>query len=263
MIAVTLGPSWLAVGKTPTAERVKAACAARLTERLEKGERAQVGPAEVLEVLPGVFYLQFESQEELASTFLRFQEHYESPEFRGKVFSLDEYRAWYVSQKGAFTYYQDWSGFNIPSYVLEPFFEGKFDPLSEKEQRLLELFRPLRGRKFYVIGAFRKAPRGTVDPKEVKVVHHEVAHSLFYMDPEYRREVMEVLGTIPAGPIHQFLGGLAGYHPSVFDDETHAYLMTGEASLTRGGIDLAPYRDAMARLHRIFARRLARLRPGA
>jgi len=33
----------------------------------------------------------FDNQKELTTTFLRFQEHYESPKFRGKIFSLKEF----------------------------------------------------------------------------------------------------------------------------------------------------------------------------
>jgi hypothetical protein len=57
---------------------------------------------------------------------------------------------WYAERYGNFTYYQDWAGFNVPSTALQPFYEGRFDPLSEKEKALLRLFNGLRER-FYVI----------------------------------------------------------------------------------------------------------------
>ena len=41
-----------------------------------------------------------------------------------------------------------------------------------------------------------------------------------------RAEVDAVLRTFDAKKMHEYLGSLGGYHPSVFDDETHAiYLM--------------------------------------
>ena len=52
---------------------------------------------------------------------MRFQEHYESPEFTGTVFTVGAFRKWYAETYGAFTYASDWSGFNIPGTVLEPF----------------------------------------------------------------------------------------------------------------------------------------------
>src|SRR5690242_20121476 len=115
-----------------------------------------------------IYLVRFETQYELAATFLRVQEYYESPRFSGRVFSLEQYMDWYVAQFGAFTYYQDWAGFNVPSTALQPFYEGKFDPLLEKEKRLLRLFKRLRGR-FYVIGVYDSGD-----------LTHELAHALYF-----------------------------------------------------------------------------------
>jgi len=87
-----------------------------------------------------IFLLRFDTQYELASTFLRIQEHYESSRFRKRVFSLEDYMDWYAAEYGAFTYFEDWSGFNVPSTALAPFYRGEFDPLLKKEARLLALF---------------------------------------------------------------------------------------------------------------------------
>src|SRR6185503_8648159 len=102
-------------------------------------------------IADGVFLVRFDTQYGLASTFLRIQEHYESSRFRNRVFSLEQFMDWYADQFGAFTYYEDWSGFNVPSTALEPFYAGEFDPLLRKEQELLRLFEKER-RPFYVIG---------------------------------------------------------------------------------------------------------------
>jgi hypothetical protein len=48
------------------------------------------------EIAENVFFLVFEKKSELTKTFLRFQENYESPKFRNKVFSLREYKSWYI-----------------------------------------------------------------------------------------------------------------------------------------------------------------------
>ena len=95
-------------------------------------------------IADGVFLLRFSTQYELASTLLRVQEHYESKRFRNRVFTLEQYMDWYAKEYGAFTYYEDWSGFNVPSTAFTPFFRGRFDPLLRKEQRLLRLFRDQR-----------------------------------------------------------------------------------------------------------------------
>src|SRR5438105_13952294 len=112
-------------------------------------------------VAAGIYLLRFKTQYELASTFLRIQEHYESPYFSGKIFSLEQYMDWYAARTGSFTYYEDWSGFNVPSNALRPFYDGKFDPLLEKEKRLLGLFKRLKGR-FYIIGISDTEARATL-----------------------------------------------------------------------------------------------------
>ena len=71
-----------------------------------------------------IYHVSFPNQYLLAATFLRFQEHYESPKFRGRIFDWEEFMDWYAEQKGKFSYLQDWSGFNLPSPVFEPFRSG-------------------------------------------------------------------------------------------------------------------------------------------
>ena len=46
----------------------------------------------------GLFLVRFNTQYELASTFLRIQEHWESSRFSGRVFSLEEYMDWYAAR---------------------------------------------------------------------------------------------------------------------------------------------------------------------
>ena len=55
-------------------------------------------------VAKGIYLLRFRTQYELAATFLRVQEHYESPKFHGRVFSLEQYMDWYAADRGNFTY---------------------------------------------------------------------------------------------------------------------------------------------------------------
>ena len=132
-----------------------------------------------------IIHVNFDTQEELAETFCRFQEYYESPEFKGKIFTLGQYREWYSQFYGAWTYYTDWSGFNIPDWVLEPFKEGKFDPLSEKEQKLVDMFRHRAG-KFYIIGTFG-------DNKAA--LDHEICHALYYLDEGYNERVTNLIAS--------------------------------------------------------------------
>ncbi len=192
---------------------------------------------EIQELLKNILHIIFHNQHDLAATFLRFQEHYESPKFRGTIFTFEEYKQWYIANSpngkatGRFTYYNDWVGFNIPSEILNPFYQGVFDPLSEMEKMFLEAFNDRRGKElFYVIGTYGKT--------EISTLKHEVAHGLFYTRPEYKTAVLAILDEIPAKErdgIMSILANSIGYHPSVFDDETHAYILAG--NLEQEGID--------------------------
>jgi len=171
-----------------------------------------------------IHLLIFNTQRDISSTFLRFQEHYESPKFRGKIFSLEEFKRWYVQNSpkgiktGEFTYYTDWNGFNIPSYVLKPFYSGKFNPLSEQEKKFLEIFKD-EPEPFYVIGIHRETKKLNLFLK------HEIAHGLFYTDKDYRGEVLAILSQFDVKPIKIELRSKAGYHEQVLEDEVHAYII--------------------------------------
>src|SRR3972149_11672005 len=100
---------------------------------------------ELERITEDIFSLSFNSQVEMSSAFLRFSEHYESPEFRGKIFTVEEFKQWYIQDaikrgwqtKQKFTYCTSWEGFMVPSETLQPFYEGKFNPLSVQEQKFL------------------------------------------------------------------------------------------------------------------------------
>lgn len=173
-----------------------------------------------------IHLLTFENQFEITSTLLRIQERYESPEFRGKVFTLEEYQDWYSKLKGAFTYYTDWNGFNFPSYVLKPFWDGKFDPLSEKEQAVVELFRG-KTEPFYVIGIHQ----GMSEEKVTSLLTHETAHGLYYTNPDYKQAIDQILSEYNLTEIKAELASLGGYHEAVLQDECHAYGIDSSSKL--------------------------------
>ena len=188
-------------------------------------------------VADGIFLVRFKTQYALASTFLRIQEHYESSRFRGRVFTLEDYMDWYAATFGAFTYFEDWSGFNVPSTALTPFYQGKFDPLLRKEQCLLRLFRMERS-PFYVIGA----TSGTD-------LTHEIAHALFFTRPSYRTAVLAAMREYDTRALEKDLAG-RGYHRLVLTDEAHAYLVSSGALPGGPASRLAPLRRTLRRILR-------------
>jgi len=172
------------------------------------------------EVAKDILLLNFEDCTELCSTFLRFQEYYESPKFAGKYFTLDEFKEWYQDGEEEFTYYSDWSGFNIPSWVLDPFYEGEFSPLSAEENWFLSLFqdKDRYREKFYIIGTFGKDGGSALK--------HETAHGLFYVNPSYKEEVQEALKGLSKKTVMDIKKILSvDYHDNSLEDEIHAYTM--------------------------------------
>lgn len=169
-----------------------------------------------------IHLLIFPSAYQCNATFLRFQEHYESSKFVGKIFDWEEYMDWYAQEWGAFTYFEDWLGFNVPGRVLEPFYAGKFDPLTRKERSLLDLFEEVEGR-FYIIGTYN------VD--DLRTIRHEIIHGLFYLTPAYRGAAREAISGCDTKVIEDILLGSCGYSKRVLVDEINAYLTSSRGKL--------------------------------
>jgi hypothetical protein len=191
----------------------------------------------------GIYLVRFDNQYALALTFLRIQEHYESSHFRHRVFSLEDYMDWYAARFGAFTYFEDWSGFNVPSTAFEPFYAGRFDPLLRKEQQLLFRFRNVKP-PYYVIGLYRD-----------QELTHELAHALFFTRPAYRSAVLAAMREYDTTGIVAQLASL-GYHRRVLQDEVHAYLIAGGAAARRPANKLVPLRRTLRAIYREHSRDL-------
>lgn len=164
-----------------------------------------------------IYLIESSNRQVLAATFMRFQEYYESPEFKGKVFSVDDFVQWYANKFGSFSYSKDWYGFNIPSKVLEPFKWGQFDPLTPLEQNLLNVCRDAV-EDFYVIGVTPSAEYFA------ETVRHEFAHGAFHVNSDYRKEVERCVKDYNIKPIHNGLHQM-GYCDDVMADETNAYVL--------------------------------------
>lgn len=160
-------------------------------------------------------WISADTQQELGNTFIRFQEYYESPntDFKDSIFTLGQVRAWYSITYGADTYEQDWHGFNFPSKVLLPFKQGLFDPLTQQEQELINLFK-YRHDNFYIIGAQNKA-----------VLRHELSHALYSYDNRYAKTIDSICikNKKVLSKTRKYILD-KGYHPDVLNDETQAYI---------------------------------------
>lgn len=164
-----------------------------------------------------IYLIESQSRQELATTFMRFQEYYESPEFKGRVFSVEDFVHWYASQNGGFSYHQDWAGFNIPSWALEPFRNGEFEPLTLREQKLIDFCGSV-DENSYIIGVTPSAEYFK------ETIQHEFIHGAFYTNSEYRNEIIGCVRDFNIKPVYKGLAKM-GYCDDVLIDETNAYIL--------------------------------------
>jgi hypothetical protein len=175
----------------------------------------------IKELLPGVLHLEFNTGVEAGAHFLRAQEFHESPQFRGKTFQLLDYIKWYASNhEGVFSYFDDWSGYNVPAWSVLRACAGTTDPndhdlvMTAMAKRAISLSPEGRG---YLIGTSLERP-GTI--------RHEMAHALYHVNSGYFQAAEELLKKMPVDYrrlMQEWLAGM-GYHTEVFSDETQAYL---------------------------------------
>ncbi|MCC5924622.1 MAG: hypothetical protein JJT77_12625 [Crocinitomicaceae bacterium] len=191
------------------------------------------------------------TREDLALLFLRAQEYYESahPDFYRKHFSVDTFKSWYAhsfSNTGDFSYPWDWEGFNVPGEVAITATAGAYEIGDENKydevmQQIIDLCKP--SGKFYLIGTMDTSPSPA---KTSAIFAHEIAHALYYLDKDYRNAVDLLIA--PLLPVFLPVLTRLGYHPSVRNDETQAYLVSGVEALGIPG-DIEPY---VKNIHPVF-----------
>ena len=197
---------------------------------------------QLTEILPRIYHLYMESAYDLAMHFVRVQEYYESPKFRGKIFTLVDFMEWYSREhgEGAFTYPSDWSGFNVPSTVLlEVYGRAGAIPDPNKYDELMSLLTnridtACDRKPFYLIGTSERR-KG-----DEETLNHELAHGLYFTDSTYRKGVQELLRETQEkrgrDVLEKSFTALKkmGYHPSIVDDELQAYCATGPCEELEG-----------------------------
>ena len=170
------------------------------------------------EIYPRLFLLKFDSQFELTSTFMRLQEFYESPDakIKNKHFTWENFIT-AATCKGTINYWTFWWGFNVPGDVASKFFDLFENELTEKEKKLLTIILPIYEKykeNFYLIGVYKE-----------KDIIHEKAHGLFYLNPNYKKEMIKVIQSYSQKHFNELCNGLKkqGYCQEVFLDEIQAY----------------------------------------
>lgn len=184
-------------------------------------------PFEIKEIKPRIFLFEFTDNYDMCMHFLRYQEFYESPSsrFRGKSFDIFEFMRWYSKKygKGSFTYPNDWDGFNIPGDTIKKVFDLGILCKTIYDYEMLMAWRECNtaanGETFYIIGV----------KKGTDALSHEVAHGLFYLHPEYKKQMTKLVRALDPNIRKTINAGLKklGYTPKVYIDETQAYMATG------------------------------------
>ena len=199
-----------------------------------------------------------EDADELGARMMRFQEHYESSSdlLRGKIFTTGYAKHIYSqlpSARGASTYELDWSGYNFPSYVLAPFIQGLFDPLTEPEAELVEMLR-YRTDKFYVIGA------GDDDDAE-QTTQHETMHGLWYTVPAYQAECLSAMESFDLSYVkRKLLDWSYANDESILIDESHAYISSDfEWCVTDEGWKIEELEPLHKSLFKIYSKYIKKL----
>ena len=198
------------------------------------------------------------TQYEISATLMRFQEFYESPstQIRGKYFSREYFEDLYAQKNGNFTYYQDWSGFNIPGNILYQFWKLFWNDFSVKEARFFDkLYEATTYKKkdlsqIYLIGFQEKYYNSDY-------YLHELCHALYYLDQEYKTLVHAfIYKQLPKELRYKITKTLKkwGYSDEVIIDEINAYLATSDYDYlnTALKIDVQKYEPHISNLRYMF-----------
>jgi hypothetical protein len=182
------------------------------------------------EIKPNIFALSIPDHYDRAMFFCRYQEFYESPfkEIRGKYFSFEKLMRIYKNhwKKDTFTYPIDWTGYNIPSNVLNKAIRTFGLPANEYDQIMRTVAthceKKANGNGWYLIGA---------ESFESKTMNHEIAHGLYYTNKEYKKECTKLINDIKPTHYEKLRKKLVkmGYMDikKIIDDEIQAFMSTG------------------------------------
>ena len=171
--------------------------------------------------------LEFNTQKDLALAFCRVEEYYEgNPKVNRKYLTMEQFIDAFMEPNGKLDYFHFWSGFNIPGNVYMEWANKncadrtKWElALAEAICRNLDLSKP-----FYVIGGKKG---------DMEVIDHEIAHALYYMNPDYKTEMVKLTSDLSKELPKEYkkmVTGLKkmGYGENVIRDEIQAYLSTSK-----------------------------------
>jgi hypothetical protein len=172
--------------------------------------------------------LEFKKQKDLALSFCRVQEYYESDkvELKGQFFTFEQFIYSQMNDDGKIDYFDFWEGFNIPGEVWDTWLTGitQCGHLTYYEHELNNtiMLNSEDSSKCYIIGAI-EGDRITIN--------HEIAHALYHTNLNYREKIDILLKEFSEKQKNEYkklkdVLREMRYGENVIDDEIHAYLTT-------------------------------------
>jgi len=199
---------------------------------------------------PNLLHFDYPNRREVALSFIRIQEFYESkdPDLKWKHFTLEDIIAKCTDEDGCFDYFTAWSGFNVPGVMVDEFF-ATFRHLTNREEAIYrEIHTHVDVRKpYYIIGSHGN---------DKAVFNHEYAHAMYYLNPDYRGDAFESIWGMSDSVKNRIFKKFEklGYHEDVFEDELQAYLATASAGEIRStlGVPFDSVKKQATELRRLF-----------
>jgi hypothetical protein len=176
-----------------------------------------------------IYAVVIEDEHARAMAFLRPQEFYESTfeNIIRKQFKFSDFQNQYKQHYGKqeFTYGEDWSGFNIPSNILEDCMfnidESDINNYDKIMLSIIHTIKELEGEsKYYLLG---------VDQMDNDLLEHEFAHAMYFTLPSYKEAMTKVSKNCSDDVKSKMCKCIVdyGYADHVIQDELQAYMSTG------------------------------------
>ena len=162
----------------------------RIPSRMPKYKYKMKIKYSLKKIYPGIYFCKIEDMYDLAMTFCRIQEFYESPfkQIRGKRFTLVELMAIYSKgNEGSFTYPIDWGGFNIPGPIISNLYDNEVEDFNIYDGIITDIHDKVVGEvnshNYYLIGS----------NSDKSTIAHECCHALYFLDKNYKKSVNKII----------------------------------------------------------------------
>lgn len=187
---------------------------------------------EVKQIRPQIFAVAIKDPYQRAMLFCRYIEYYDSPyeEIESNFFTWEKFMMIYrrETENDTFTYGEDWAGFAIASDMLERAMnifsrdKGPYDEIMGDIYQYCSNRFPNPKKEWHLIGT---------DNFSSTTLDHEVAHGLYQINDEYRKNCDELIAKIDKEDYKSLKKKLIDMDymddKETIDDEIQAWMSTG------------------------------------